>query len=220
MVSDIYGMQGDVSCSISSISVYLPPPSVPPPYHCWPVRTPQQWRWTPGQSPSSRRSPWAAPLEAVHVLPPTAPGYQSPGPAWLCGSCSTSLDKSPEPPCDPNGTEVWSTRGRSLFHLHPQTPDNSSFHELLCINNLQEDFPTTYVHVVTSREWNVVPDPAKRCSNPLKALSIREGMPGKIYTLRTLTWGKKIEKSGIMILCGFFPTLMRSSNQMWQSVIW
>lgn len=47
------------------------------------------------------------------------------------------------------------------------------------------------VHVFTSRERKVVPDPANRCSSPVNALSIREGIPGKIKTLRTLTWEKE-----------------------------
>lgn len=37
----------------------------------------------------------------------------------------------------------------------------------------------------------MVPDPANRCSSPEKALSMRDGIPGKTKTLRTLTCGKK-----------------------------
>lgn len=48
----------------------------------------------------------------------------------------------------------------------------------------------------------MVPDPAKRCSSPLKALSIRDGIPGKINTLRTLTWEQKVGTSATDITCG------------------
>lgn len=47
------------------------------------------------------------------------------------------------------------------------------------------------VHVFTSLEKKVVPDPANRCSSPVNALSISDGIPGKIKTLRTLTWEKE-----------------------------
>lgn len=41
----------------------------------------------------------------------------------------------------------------------------------------------------------MVPDAAKRFSSPVKALSMKVGLPGKIYTLRTLTWKKKVDAS-------------------------
>lgn len=48
----------------------------------------------------------------------------------------------------------------------------------------------------------MVPEPAKRCSSPLKAFSIKDGIPGKMYTLRTLTWEKKVDTSNYKKRCG------------------
>lgn len=91
-------------------------------HHCWPAGTRRRWRWTPGPSPKAPRSPWEARRAAESERCPPLPGCLSPGPAWLCDSCSASLGRSPEPLGDPNRPAVWSARGRSLLHLHPQTP--------------------------------------------------------------------------------------------------
>lgn len=91
-------------------------------HHCWPVSTPLQWRWTRGLSLKAPRSPWAAHRAAESERCPPLPGCLSPGPAWLCDSCSASLGRSPEPLGGPNAPAVWSVQERSLLHLHPQRP--------------------------------------------------------------------------------------------------
>lgn len=99
-------------------------------HHCWPASTPRRWQWTPGPSPKAPRSPWEARRAAESERCPPLPGCLSPGPAWLCDSCSASLGRSPEPLGDPNRPAVWSARGRSLLHLHPQTPKTKGDSEL------------------------------------------------------------------------------------------
>lgn len=42
----------------------------------------------------------------------------------------------------------------------------------------------------------MVPELAKRCSSPVKAISMKDGVPGNTYTLRTLTFEKTDKLEG------------------------
>lgn len=47
----------------------------------------------------------------------------------------------------------------------------------------------------------MVPEPANRCPSPEKALSIRDGIPGKTKTFRTLTWKRDKKEERPLSIC-------------------